>query len=76
MGIGDKGISTRKWFRLSKAERTWRVREFRAADRSLQAYDGPDGTGLTEEDETYLDLNGRVNDLWATVPWWHRTLAA
>jgi len=25
-----------------------------------------------EEDETYLRLNGRVNDLWPTVPWWWR----
>jgi hypothetical protein len=69
MAIGDKGISTRAWFRLSKTERAWRVRQFREADRDLQAYYPPSG----DEDETYLELNGQVNDLWTTVPWWLRT---
>jgi hypothetical protein len=61
-------ITIRQWFSLPKAERRWRVACFKAADDALQAYFPPG----REEDETYLRLNGRVNDLWPTVPWWHR----
>ena len=61
-------VTVRQWFRLPKAERQRRVTEFRAADRTLQAYEPPNG----DEDETYLRFNGRVNDLWPTVPWWCR----
>jgi hypothetical protein len=61
-------ITVRQWFRLPKAERQRRVTEFRAADAALQAYHPPGGG----EDETYLLFNGRVNDLWPTVPWWCR----
>jgi hypothetical protein len=51
-----------------------KIAAFREADAALQAdyqrrldNDGPWG-----EDETYLRLNGRVNDLWHTVPPWRR----
>jgi len=56
------------WFRLPRAERERRIARFRAADAALQAYEAPG----RDEDETYLDLNDRVNDLWHTVPWWRR----
>jgi hypothetical protein len=61
-------ITVWQWFRLPTAERSRRVTEFRAADAALQAYEPPG----REEDETYLRFNGRVNDLWPTVPWWCR----
>lgn len=66
-------ITVLQWFRLPKSERQRRAEEFRAADSALQGYDGPDGSGrYGDEDETYNLLNGRVNDLWPTVPWWCR----
>lgn len=61
-------ITIWQWFRLPKAERQWRATEFHAADLALQAYQSPG----REEDETYLRLNARVNDLWPTVPRWCR----
>jgi hypothetical protein len=61
-------ITIRQWFRLPKAERRRRIAGFRAADAALQAYRPPGRA----EDETYLRLNGRVNDLWPGVPWWWR----
>ena len=61
-------ITVRQWFRLPALERSRRVTAFRAADAALQAYEPPDG----EEDDTYLMFNGRVDDLWLTVPWWWR----
>lgn len=51
-----------------------KLRAFREADAALQNdyqrrldNDGPWG-----EDEIYARLNGRVNDLWRTVPPWRR----
>jgi hypothetical protein len=61
-------ITVRQWFRLPKAERRRRTAAFKTADAALQAYRPPGRA----EDETYLRLNGRVNDLWPTVPWWCR----
>ena len=61
-------ITVRQWFRLPKAERKRRIAEFKTADDALQAYVPPG----REEDATFLRLNGRVNDLWPTVPWWWR----
>jgi hypothetical protein len=61
-------ITIRQWFALPKSERARRVAGFRAADAALQEYRPPG----RQEDETYLSLNGRVNDLWGTVPWWCR----
>ena len=62
-------IRVRDWFRLPKDERKRRIARFRAADEALQEYRPP----RRQEDETYLILNGRVNDLWGTVPWWWRS---
>jgi hypothetical protein len=64
-------ITIRQWFKLPGAERGGRAQTFRDADEALQAYEPPG----REEDETYLRLNGRVNDLWPTVPWWIRAPA-
>ncbi len=61
-------ITIRQWFRLPKAERQRRIAEFKAADEALQAYRPPG----RDEDETYLRLNGKVNELWPSVPWWWR----
>jgi len=61
-------ITVQQWLHLPKNERQRRVTEFRAADAALQAYEPPG----REEDETYLRLNARVNDLWPAVPWWCR----
>lgn len=61
-------VTIRQWFAMPKGERQRRATEFRAADAALQAYVPPN----REEDETYHRLNGRVNDLWPTVPWWCR----
>ena len=61
-------ITVRQWFRLTRHERAVRIAEFKTADNELQAYFPPG----RDEDETYLRLNGRVNDLWPTVPWWWR----
>lgn len=67
--MNTKGqVTIRQWFCLPKAERQRRITEFRAADSALQLYRPPDG----DEDEIYLELNDRVNDLWPTVPWWWR----
>ena len=62
-------VTIRQWFALPKAERERRKAEFRAADDALQAYFPPGGA----EDETYLRLIRRVDDLWATIPWWCRS---
>jgi hypothetical protein len=62
-------VTIRQWFRLPKDERLNRIHAFKAADEALQAYFPPG----RDEDETYLRLNGRVNDLWPTVPWWCRS---
>lgn len=66
-------ITTLQWFRLPAWERQHRVAEFRAADEALQinSYE-EERAGVQEETETYHILNGRVNDLWPTVPWWCR----
>ena len=61
-------VTVRQWLALPKDERKRRVRDFRAADAALQDYRPPG----REEDETYLRLNDRVNQLWPTVPWWWR----
>jgi hypothetical protein len=69
-------ITIRHWFRLPKAERRARAEAFRAADEALQANgDAEQGAGIDWETETYHELNGRVNDLWPTVPWWVRAPA-
>jgi hypothetical protein len=66
-------VTVRQWFALPKAERKRRVAEFKAADYALQDNaDAERKAGIREETETYHELNGRVNDLWPTVPWWHR----
>ncbi len=62
-------VTVRQWFRLPRSERARRIAEFRAADEALQAYRPPGRV----EDETYHRLNGEVNRLWPTVPWWRRT---
>jgi hypothetical protein len=61
-------VTVRQWLRLPKAERAARIAAFKTADEALQAYFPPGRA----EDETYLRLNGWVNDLWPTVPWWWR----
>jgi hypothetical protein len=61
-------VTIRQWLRLPKAERAARIAAFKTADAELQAYFPPGRV----EDETYLRVNGRVNDLWPTVPWWWR----
>jgi hypothetical protein len=61
-------VTVRQWFRLPACERGRRVTQFRAAGAALQAYEPPG----CEEDEIYLRLNARINDLWPTVPWWWR----
>jgi hypothetical protein len=66
-------ITVWQWFRLPVAERSRRVTEFRAADAALQINgEAEDQAGVQEETETFRILNGRVNDLWPTVPWWCR----
>jgi hypothetical protein len=66
-------VTIRQWFRLPKAERQWRIARFRAADIALQVNSEAEfNAGIREETETYHELNGRVNDLWPTVPWWWR----
>jgi hypothetical protein len=66
-------ITVRQWFRLPKHERQHRIAEFKAADEALQVNgEAEDLAGVQEETETYHILNGRVNDLWPTVPWWCR----
>jgi hypothetical protein len=66
-------VTVREWFGLPRWEREHRMTEFRAADEALQvnSYE-EERAGVTEETETYHVLNGRVNDLWGTVPWWCR----
>lgn len=59
-------VTVRQWFRLPKHERARRKAEFKAADAALQEYRPP------QEDERSDELNGRVWDLWPTVPWWVR----
>jgi hypothetical protein len=59
-------VTIRQWFHLPKAVRKYRIAEFRAADAALQA------NSDREETEESNRLNDRVNDLWPTVPWWHR----
>ena len=66
-------ITIRQWFALPKAERRARAETFREADEALQANgDAERAAGIREETEEYHRLNGRVNDLWPTVPWWVR----
>jgi hypothetical protein len=66
-------ITVRQWFRLPKAERRRRAAAFREADEALQANgDAEQAAGIGWETDEYLRLNGRVNDLWPTVPWWCR----
>ncbi len=66
-------ITVRQWFRLPRYERERRIAEFKNADNELQANgEAEDRAGVTEETELYHLLNGRVNDLWPTVPWWVR----
>ena len=66
-------ITIRQWFALPKAERERRAAEFHAADRALQAYRPPAGVPYSDDDPGYVEFNGRVNDLWPTVPWWVRS---
>jgi len=66
-------ITIRQWCRLPKAERQWRIARFKAADIALQVNSEAERkAGFREETGTYHELNGRVNDLWPTVPWWCR----
>jgi len=66
-------VTIRQWFRLPRYERERRIAEFKNADNELQANSEAERkAGIREETETYHELNGRVNDLWPTVPWWHR----
>ena len=66
-------VTIREWFRLPKCERDWRAAEFKAADEALQINSfEEEQAGVDEETGTYHILNGRVNDLWGTVPWWCR----
>lgn len=67
-------VSMREWFRLPRHERARRAWEFRAvADALAVNSEAEEAAGVTEETETYHVLNGRVNDLWGTVPWWCRS---
>jgi hypothetical protein len=66
-------VTARQWFRLPKYERERRAAEFRAADEALQINgEAEELAGVQDETETFHLLNGRVNDLWPTVPWWCR----
>ena len=65
---GRAQVTIRQWFRLPLTERQRRVAAFKTADAALQEYRPPG----RQEDERYHELNGRVNDLWPTVPWWCR----
>lgn len=69
-------VTIRQWFRLPRYERAARIAEFKNADNELQANSEAEyqanGRKPVEESERYLELNGRVNDLWPTVPWWWR----
>ena len=66
-------ITVRQWFALPKAERERRAGEFQRADFALQVNsEAEQRAGVREETEMYHVLNGRVNDLWPTVPWWVR----
>jgi len=66
-------VTIRQWFRLPKAERQRRIAAFETADDALQANSEAERkAGIREETETYLNLNDKVNELWPTVPWWHR----
>ena len=66
-------ITVRQWFALPKDERVRRAYAFRKADMALQDNgDREKAAGIDWETEEYLELNGRVNDLWPTVPWWCR----
>ena len=70
--MNTKGqVTVRQWFRLPKAERVRRAVAFRRADEALQDNgDAEQAAGIAWETEEYHRLNGRVNDLWPTVPWW------
>jgi hypothetical protein len=66
-------VTVREWLALPRHERDRRKAEFRAADEALQVNsEAEEQAGVTGETETYHVLNGRVNDLWGTVPWWCR----
>jgi len=69
-------VTVREWFRLPKTERRDRIAEFKEADEALQANSQAEyeanGRNPVEESDRYHELNGRVNDLWPTVPWWWR----
>ena len=69
-------ITVRQWFRLPKDERIRRAAAFREADGALQDNgDREKAGGICWETGEYLRLNGIVNDLWPTVPWWCRAPA-
>jgi hypothetical protein len=69
-------ITVRGWFALPGPERRARAERFREADEALQANgDAEQAAGIGWETEEYHRLNGRVNDLWPTVPWWVRAPA-
>jgi hypothetical protein len=70
-------VTAREWFRLPKHERDRRAAEFRSADDALRLNSEAEElaeelAGVMEETESFHVLNGRVNDLWGTVPWWCR----
>jgi hypothetical protein len=66
-------VTAREWFRLPRIDRARRAREFRAAAEALAVNsEAEERAGIDEETETYHVLNGRVCDLWGTVPWWCR----
>lgn len=65
-----KSITLRQWRKLSRAERNARVLFFRSAIRELWLNsEAEHAAGIREETERYHELNGRVNELWPSVPW-------
>lgn len=66
-------VTAREWLALPRWERRHRADEFSAAAEALALNsEAEELAGIDEETETYHVLNGRVNDLWGTVPWWVR----
>lgn len=66
-------VTVREWFRLPGAERRRRTEEFRAADLALRINaEAEELAGTIGETQLNAILNGRVCDLWGSVPWWCR----